>query len=108
MDCSLPGSSVHGILEKRILEWVAIRGRAGQTGCAACGFGVRPAGTAVTGPGLADPPRPWGGCSLDGLGREPLGSGATRAEVVTHGSECGSGEARLRQCCWWGAPTISS
>ena len=71
MDCSLPGSSVHGILQKRILEWVAIRGRAGQTGCAACGFGVRPAGTAVTGPGLADPPRPWGGCSLDGLGREP-------------------------------------
>ena len=24
MDCSLPGSSVHGILEIRILEWVAI------------------------------------------------------------------------------------
>ena len=24
MDCSLPGSSVHGIFEARILEWVAI------------------------------------------------------------------------------------
>ena len=25
MDCSLPGSSVHGILQARILEWIAIR-----------------------------------------------------------------------------------
>ena len=24
MDCSLPGSSVHGILQARILEWVTI------------------------------------------------------------------------------------
>ena len=24
MDCSLPGSSVHGILQARVLEWVAI------------------------------------------------------------------------------------
>ena len=24
MDCSLPGSSVHGVLQARILEWVAI------------------------------------------------------------------------------------
>ena len=24
MDCSLPGSSVHGISQERILEWVAI------------------------------------------------------------------------------------
>ena len=24
MDCKLPGSSVHGILQARILEWVAI------------------------------------------------------------------------------------
>ena len=24
MDCSLPGSSVHGILKARILEWVAM------------------------------------------------------------------------------------
>ena len=24
LDCSLPGSSVHGILQERILEWVAI------------------------------------------------------------------------------------
>ena len=24
MDCTLPGSSLHGILQARILEWVAI------------------------------------------------------------------------------------
>ena len=24
MDCSLPGTSIHGILQVRILEWVAI------------------------------------------------------------------------------------
>ena len=24
MDCNLPGSSVHGISQKKILEWVAI------------------------------------------------------------------------------------
>ena len=24
MDCNLPGSSVHGILQARILEWVAM------------------------------------------------------------------------------------
>ena len=24
MDCSLPGSSVHGILQAKILEWVAM------------------------------------------------------------------------------------
>ena len=24
MDCSLPGASVHGILQERILEWVAV------------------------------------------------------------------------------------
>ena len=24
MDCTLPGASVHGILQARILEWVAI------------------------------------------------------------------------------------
>ena len=37
MDCSLPGSSVYGILQARILEWVAIsfsrvfQGSSGQT-----------------------------------------------------------------------------
>ena len=24
MDCNLPGSSIHGILQARVLEWVAI------------------------------------------------------------------------------------
>ena len=31
MDCSLPGSSVHGILKARILEWVAISSSSGSS-----------------------------------------------------------------------------
>ena len=33
MDCSLPGSTIHGIFQARVLEWVAIsfsRGREGK------------------------------------------------------------------------------
>ena len=30
MDCSLPGSSVHGISQARILEWIAISDPAGD------------------------------------------------------------------------------
>ena len=30
MDCSLPGSSAHGILQERILEWVAISSSRGS------------------------------------------------------------------------------
>ena len=33
MDCSLPGSSVHGILQARILEWVAIFFSKGSSQC---------------------------------------------------------------------------
>ena len=32
MDCSLPGSYVHGILQARILEWVAITSSRGSSG----------------------------------------------------------------------------
>ena len=31
MDCSRPGSSVHGILQARILEWVAISSSGGSS-----------------------------------------------------------------------------
>ena len=31
MDCTLPGSSVHGILQARILEWVAISSSKGSS-----------------------------------------------------------------------------
>ena len=31
MDCSLPGSSVHGILQAGILEWVAISSSRGSS-----------------------------------------------------------------------------
>ena len=47
LDCSLPGSSVHGIFQARILEWVAIFSSRGssqlrdQTGmsCVSCNAG---------------------------------------------------------------------
>ena len=32
MGCSLPGSSVHGILQERILEWVAMPSSRGSSG----------------------------------------------------------------------------
>ena len=32
MDCSLPGSSIHGIFQARVLEWGAIAFSAGQNG----------------------------------------------------------------------------
>ena len=46
MDCSLPGSFVHGILQARILEWVAVPFSRGssqprdqtQVSCTAGGF----------------------------------------------------------------------
>ena len=46
MDCNPPGSSVHGILQARILEWVAISSSRGssqprdqiQVSCSAGGF----------------------------------------------------------------------
>ena len=31
MDCSLPGSSVHGIFQTRMLEWVAISSSRGSS-----------------------------------------------------------------------------
>ena len=31
MDCSLPGSSVHSILQERILEWVAMTSSRGSS-----------------------------------------------------------------------------
>ena len=31
MDCSLPGSSVHGIFQARILEWVVISSSRGSS-----------------------------------------------------------------------------
>ena len=48
MDCSLPGSSVHGISQARILEWVAISSSRGSSGprdrtcvsCVSCPAGI--------------------------------------------------------------------
>ena len=36
MDCSLPGSSVHGIFQARVLEWVAIPFSRGSSGMCKC------------------------------------------------------------------------
>ena len=36
MDCSLPGSSVHGVLQVRILEWVAILTQGSNPGLLHC------------------------------------------------------------------------
>ena len=33
MDCSLPGSSIHGIFQARVLEWVAISFSRGSSQC---------------------------------------------------------------------------
>ena len=46
MDCSLPSSSVHGILQARILEWVAISSSKGSSNP-----GMEP--TSLTSPALA-------------------------------------------------------
>ena len=43
MDCSLPGSSVHGILQERILDWVAISFSTGSDP------GIEPESPALTG-----------------------------------------------------------
>ena len=53
MDCSPPGSSVHGILQTRILEWAAMPSSRGpswprdwtQVFCIAGGFLLRPQGS---------------------------------------------------------------
>ena len=47
MDCSLPGSSDYGILQARILEWVAISFSRGT-----CNPGIEPA--SLMSPVLAD------------------------------------------------------
>ena len=40
MDCSLPGSSLHGIFQVRVLEWVAIAFSSGTTDWFQIGKGV--------------------------------------------------------------------
>ena len=40
MDCSLPGSSIHGIFQARVLEWVAIAFSRDRVGCVELGLPV--------------------------------------------------------------------
>ena len=52
MDCSLPGSSVQGILQERILEWVAIPFFRGSSQ-----LGIEPVSPALRGDSLPfEPP----------------------------------------------------
>ena len=39
MDCGLPGSSVHGIFQARVLEWGAIAFSSGPVGTGKCDAG---------------------------------------------------------------------
>ena len=46
MDCRMPGSSVHGILQARILEWVAMLSSRGSSwsrdgNCVSCGYEIK-------------------------------------------------------------------
>ena len=50
MECSLPGSSVHGISQARVLEWVAIS-------FSSCDLGIRPTSPSMAGEFFtAEPP----------------------------------------------------
>ena len=84
VDCCLPGSSVHGILQARILEWVAISfsGRSSPTG-------IEPAFPALAGKFFtAAPP-----------GRE-----AHTTQLAINKSEFGEPKARMFLDCFSFAP----
>ena len=74
MDCSLPGSSVHGTLQPRILEWVAISFSRDLPHT-----GIEPMSPALAGrffttepPGKPDE---WLGITLCSMARGGLGAG---------------------------------
>ena len=63
MDCSLPGSFVHGILQARILEWVAMPSSRGSFWprdwtCSSCASCI--AGGFLTAEPPGKPSKPWG------------------------------------------------
>ena len=66
MDCSLPGSSVHGIFQARVLEWGAI------------------AISKVTLPHLKTPPSPWGCFSVSRAEEGGLRPGRTCIILLSH------------------------
>ena len=101
MDCSLPGSSVHRVLQARILEWIAIsysRGssqgfpgslvgkesacNAGDPGLIsgserstreAIGFSLQYSWTSLVAQRVKNPPAMWETWSIPGLGKSPGG-----------------------------------
>ena len=85
MDCSLPGSSVHGILQARILEWVAISFSKGS---------------------LQPKDWTWVPCiagrfpASESLGKPPVLGSWCRIELNSH-IPCWC----LRFACWVGSPT---
>ena len=100
MDCSLPGSSVHGILQARILEWVAmLSSRASSQPrdrtCIAGGFFI----TSAT----------WEACPPNGTAKTPAPHMVSKAPVSSPGPPClvwaltipilSLPHSRLRPCC---------
>ena len=75
MDCSLPGSSVHGILQARILQWVAMPFSEVQCG--------RQGLQGVGGAGGATPPSLSPGAKKGGATGEPQTEGLWGAPTST-------------------------
>ena len=70
MDCSLPGSSVHGIFQARVLEWVANAGEVREAGSVP-GLGRHPGGGHGSPLQYSCLENPHGHCSL--VGYSPWG-----------------------------------
>ena len=75
MDCSPPGSSVHGILQARILEWVAISSTRDPPYP-----GIEPASPALAGRSFTTEP-PW---KLLWTGYLPLIFGFSSVQLLSH------------------------
>ena len=81
VDCSPPGSSVHGISQARTLEWVAIPSPGDLPD-----LGIKPASRALAGGFFTTSECPW---SLDGVSPLPrtgrlTQSGALRSSLAPH------------------------
>ena len=96
MDCSLPGSSVHGILQARILEWIAIPPPGGLHHP-----GIEPASPmppAVAGEFfITEPPGkvPGGRCEIKELHHKEEENGHIRRQGLRQGLGVGPGGSRL-------------
>ena len=87
MDCSLPGFSVHGIFQARVLEWVVISFSRGSSqprpGCDGSlgGAGAQHAGTGLMGGRGSSVLEEAGGCDLRGQQSPRKGEQAGKAQL---------------------------